>query len=75
MDTKTAVEDVKKGRIEYRTDSYGNVHVLIGKASFDDEKLVENLKAFEKREVTRNLLTESAWRWKSHSKAVANNTF
>ena len=27
MDTKTAVEDVKKGRVEYRTDSYGNVHV------------------------------------------------
>lgn len=46
MDTKTAVEDVKKGRVEYRTDSYGNVHVLIGKISFDNEKLVENLKAF-----------------------------
>ena len=46
MDTKTAVEDVKKGRVEYRTDSYGNVHVLIGKVSFDNEKLVENLKAF-----------------------------
>ena len=46
MDTKTAVEDVKKGRVEYRTDSYGNVHVLIGKVSFDDEKLIENLKAF-----------------------------
>ncbi len=46
MDTKTAVEDVKKGRVEYRTDSYGNVHVLIGKVSFDKEKLVENLKAF-----------------------------
>ena len=46
MDTKTAVEDVKKGRIEYRTDSYGNVHVLVGKASFEDEKLVENVKSF-----------------------------
>ena len=46
MDTKTAVEDVRKGRVEYRTDSYGNVHVLIGKVSFDNEKLVENLKAF-----------------------------
>lgn len=46
MDTKKAVEDVKKGRVEYRTDSYGNVHVLIGKTSFDDSKLVENLDAF-----------------------------
>ena len=46
MDTKTAVEDVKKGRVEYRTDSYGNVHALIGKASFDNEKLIENLNTF-----------------------------
>jgi len=46
MDTKTAVEDVKKGRVEYRTDSYGNVHVIIGKVSFEDDKLVENLNAF-----------------------------
>lgn len=46
MDTKTAVEEVKKGRVEYRTDSYGNVHVIIGKVSFDTNKLVENLKAF-----------------------------
>ncbi|MBE6160276.1 MAG: 50S ribosomal protein L1 [Lactobacillales bacterium] len=46
MDTKKAVEDVKKGRVEYRTDSYGNVHVIIGKVSFDDSKLIENLDAF-----------------------------
>lgn len=46
MDTKTAVEEVKKGRVEYRTDSYGNVHVIIGKVSFDTNKLVENLNAF-----------------------------
>lgn len=46
MDTKKAVEEVKKGRVEYRTDSYGNVHVLIGKVSFDDAKLVENLNSF-----------------------------
>ena len=46
MDTKTAVEEVKKGRAEYRTDSYGNLHVLIGKVSFDNDKLIENLNAF-----------------------------
>ena len=46
MDVKKAVEDVKKGRVEYRTDSYGNVAVLVGKVSFDDAKLVENINAF-----------------------------
>ena len=46
MDTKKAVEDVKKGRVEYRTDSYANVHALVGKVSFDDEKHVDNIKAF-----------------------------
>jgi len=46
LDTKKAVEDVKKGRIEYRTDSYGNVHAIIGKVSFDENKLLENFNAF-----------------------------
>ncbi len=45
-DTAKAVAEVKKGRVEYRTDSYGNVHAIIGKASFDNEKLIENLDAF-----------------------------
>lgn len=44
-DIKKAVEDVKKGRIEYRTDSYGNIHAVIGKVSFDNDKLLENLVA------------------------------
>lgn len=46
MDTKKAVEDVKKGRVEYRTDSYANVHAVVGKVSFDDNKLVDNVNAF-----------------------------
>ncbi|MDO4962753.1 MAG: 50S ribosomal protein L1 [bacterium] len=46
MDIKKAVEDVKKGRVEYRTDSFGNVAVLVGKSSFDTDKLVENISSF-----------------------------
>ena len=45
-DVAKAIEDVKKGRIEFRTDSYGNVHAIIGKVSFDAAKLEENLDAF-----------------------------
>ena len=45
-DVTKPIEEVKKGRIEYRTDSYGNVHAIIGKVSFDAKKLVENLQAF-----------------------------
>ena len=43
MNTAKAVEDIKKGMVEYKTDSFGNVHTVIGKVSFDDKKLVENL--------------------------------
>ena len=43
MDTEKAVNDIKKGMVEYKTDSYGNVHTVIGKVSFDDAKLLENL--------------------------------
>ena len=46
MDVKKAVEEVKQGRIEYRTDSYGNVHIIIGKVSFKEQQLLENLEAF-----------------------------
>ena len=38
------VEDIKKGMIEYKTDTYGNVHSIIGKSSFTEDKLIENLK-------------------------------
>ena len=45
MDTKKAVEDVKKGRVEYRADDNGNLQILVGKVSFDETKLLENIKA------------------------------
>ena len=37
------VLDIKKGMVAYKNDKFGNVHTVIGKASFDSEKLVENL--------------------------------
>lgn len=44
-DIHKTVTEIKKGRIEYKTDSYGNIHVIIGKVSFDEQKLIENLNA------------------------------
>ena len=38
-----AVEDFKKGKVEIKNDKLGNVHLSIGKVSFDEAKLVENL--------------------------------
>ena len=46
LDVVKAINEVKAGRVEYRTDSYGNVHGIIGKASFSEEDLLENLNAF-----------------------------
>lgn len=46
MDVKKAVEEIKAGKITYRTDKAGNVQVPVGKVSFDNDKLIENLKAF-----------------------------
>ena len=46
VDVAKAVNEVKAGRVEYRTDSYGNIHGVIGKTSFSDEDLLLNLNAF-----------------------------
>lgn len=46
IDVVKAIEEVKAGRVEYRTDSYGNIHGIIGKVSFSDEDLLANLDAF-----------------------------
>ena len=45
MDVTKAIEEVKAGKIEYRLDKSNIVHVPIGKASFDEEKIVENFDA------------------------------
>jgi large subunit ribosomal protein L1 len=44
MDVKTAVEETKAGKVEYRVDKTGVIHTPVGKVSFDDEKLAENAK-------------------------------
>ena len=39
----SAIEDVKKGMVSYKTDTFGNVHSIVGKVSFEENKLQENL--------------------------------
>ncbi|MBZ6075523.1 50S ribosomal protein L1 [Microvirga puerhi] len=46
MDVKGAVEAAKGGAVEFRVEKAGIVHAGVGKASFDETKLVENIKAF-----------------------------
>lgn len=46
MDVVTAIKNVKGGQIEYRSEKNGIVHAGIGKASFTNEALTENIKAF-----------------------------
>ena len=45
-DVEKAVLEVKSGRVEYRTDTFGNVHGIIGKSDFTEAQLLENLEAF-----------------------------
>lgn len=46
FDIKETVKALKKGRVEYKNDSYGIIHSSVGKASFEQEKLAENITAF-----------------------------
>jgi large subunit ribosomal protein L1 len=44
FDVTRAINEIKAGKVEYRVDKAGNIHVPIGKSSFENEKLVENFK-------------------------------
>jgi large subunit ribosomal protein L1 len=44
-DIARAVEEIKAGKLEYRVDRQGNVHLVIGKRSFDERKLLDNYQA------------------------------
>lgn len=45
QDVAKAVQEVKAGKIEYRVDKTGNIHVPVGKASFGEEQLADNVRA------------------------------
>lgn len=45
QDIANAVEEIKKGKVEYRVDKEGNINVLVGKLSFSDEALTQNIMA------------------------------
>jgi large subunit ribosomal protein L1 len=48
-DVAKAVQEIKAGKVEYRVDREANMHVSIGRVSFEDEKLIENLNALTER--------------------------
>lgn len=48
MDVERVVREYKAGKVEFRNDKGGNLHAVVGKLSFDAEKLVDNINAFLK---------------------------
>ena len=44
-DVQTAIKEYAAGKVEFRNDTGGNIHSVVGKVSFDDQKLVENINA------------------------------
>ncbi|MEX1079657.1 MAG: 50S ribosomal protein L1 [Homoserinimonas sp.] len=71
-DTAKAVSDIKGGKIEFRVDKHANVHFIVGKASFDHEKLSENIAA-ALEEVVR--LKPSSSKGRYVTKATVTTTF
>ncbi|HXD27934.1 MAG TPA: 50S ribosomal protein L1 [Arthrobacter sp.] len=72
MDVAKAVNDIKGGKIDFRVDKHSNLHFIIGKVSFDAEKLAENYAA-ALEEVLR--LKPSASKGRYISKATVATTF
>ncbi|GHD13422.1 50S ribosomal protein L1 [Zhihengliuella salsuginis] len=72
MDVAKAVGDIKGGKIDFRVDKHSNLHFIIGKASFDAQKLAENYSAVLE-EVLRLKPTSSKGRY--ISKATVATTF
>jgi large subunit ribosomal protein L1 len=48
VDIEQAIKEVKLGKVEFRLDKTGNIHLGVGKISFDDKKLIENIQALMK---------------------------
>ncbi|GAA1342895.1 50S ribosomal protein L1 [Arthrobacter roseus] len=71
-DVAKAVTDIKGGKIDFRVDKHSNLHFIIGKVSFDSQKLVENYAA-ALEEVLR--LKPSASKGRYISKATITTTF
>lgn len=71
-DVAKAVNDIKGGKIEFRVDKHANVHFIVGKASFEQDKLAENIKA-ALDEVVR--LKPSSSKGRYVTKATVTTTF
>ncbi len=52
MDVEQAVKDIKAGQVAYRTDKNANIHAPLGKVSFDNQAILENLRALHSRLVS-----------------------
>jgi large subunit ribosomal protein L1 len=47
-DVEKSIAEIQKGKVEFRADSYGIIHNIVGKVSFDTDKIVENIKSYLK---------------------------